>query len=75
ASGTPERIGEVTSGSPGPFVKKNIALAYVPMAYAEIGTELGVEVRGQLVRAQVVPTPFYKRPKAAATPVITAPLS
>lgn len=66
-----ERIGEITSGSPAPFLKKNIALAYVPMAFVELGTEVAVEVRGQKVKAQVVPTPFYKRPKAttAAPPV------
>ncbi|HEX4155649.1 MAG TPA: glycine cleavage system aminomethyltransferase GcvT [Acidobacteriaceae bacterium] len=69
-----ERIGEITSGSPAPFLKKNIALAYVPAGYTEIGTEVGVEIRGQAVKAVVVPTPFYKRPKAAAQPV-TAPLS
>jgi len=68
------RIGEITSGSPAPFLKKNIALAYVPVAYTEVGTELAVEIRGQLVKAVVVPTPFYKRPKAVAAP-ITAPLS
>lgn len=56
-------IGYVTSGSPAPFLKKNIALAYVPPAQAEIGTTLKVEIRGQAVKAQVVPTPFYKRPK------------
>ena len=57
-------IGCVTSGSPAPFLKKNIALAYVPLAYAAAGTELGVEVRSQVVKCKVVPTPFYKRPKA-----------
>ena len=56
-------VGYVTSGSPAPFLKKNIALAYVPPALAEIGTKLKVEIRGQGVGAQVVPTPFYKRPK------------
>lgn len=56
-------LGEVTSGSPAPFLKKNIALAYVPIAQSEPGAELAVEIRGQLVRAQVVPTPFYKRPR------------
>jgi aminomethyltransferase len=68
------RIGEITSGSPAPFLKKNIALAYVPVAFTELGTEVFVEVREQKVKAQVVPTPFYKRPKVT-TPIVTAPLS
>ena len=58
-------IGCVTSGSPAPFLKKNIALAYVPPEFAEVGTAVTVEIRGQGVAAQVVPTPFYKRPKTA----------
>ncbi len=60
-----ETIGTITSGSPAPFLKKNIALAYVPMAYVEPGTQVAVEIRGQSVKAVVVPTPFYKRPKIA----------
>jgi glycine cleavage system T protein (aminomethyltransferase) len=56
-------IGYVTSGSPAPFLKKNIALAYVPTEFAAIGTAVKVEVRGQGVGAVVVPTPFYRRPK------------
>jgi aminomethyltransferase len=58
-------IGYVTSGSPAPFLKKNIALAYVPTEQAAIGNSLLVEIRGQGVKAQVVPAPFYKRPKKA----------
>ena len=58
-------IGYVTSGSYAPFLKKNIALAYVPPEYAALGSTLPVEIRGQDVKAQVVPTPFYKRPKRA----------
>jgi len=59
-------IGYVTSGSPAPFLKKNIALAYVPPEFAAPGTAVKVEIRGQGVAAQVVPTPFYKRPKRTA---------
>ncbi|HMJ20783.1 MAG TPA: glycine cleavage system aminomethyltransferase GcvT, partial [Terriglobales bacterium] len=58
-------IGYVTSGSPAPFLKKNIALAYVPPEFIALGTELKVEIRGQGVKAIVVTTPFYKRPKKA----------
>jgi aminomethyltransferase len=56
-------IGYVTSGSPAPFLKKNIALAYVPPDFAVVGNSVKVEIRGNGVKAQVVPTPFYKRPK------------
>ena len=56
-------IGYVTSGSPAPFLKKNIALAYVPVDHAAIGNTVKVDIRSQGVKAQVVPTPFYKRPK------------
>jgi aminomethyltransferase len=56
-------IGYVTSGSYAPFLKKNIALAYVPLEFGTVGTTANVEIRGQGVKAQVVATPFYKRPK------------
>jgi aminomethyltransferase len=57
------RIGEITSGGPSPFLKKAIAMAYVTPEYAAPETELAVEIRGQLVKAKVVPLPFYKRPR------------
>jgi len=56
-------IGVVTSGSPAPFLKKNIALAYVPSEYSNVGQEIAVKIRGQNVRARVVAQPFYRRPK------------
>jgi aminomethyltransferase len=56
-------IGVVTSGSPSPTLGKNIALAFVPPSMAGLGTIIWVEIRSQRCRAQVVATPFYKRPK------------
>ncbi len=60
-----DAVGVVTSGSPSPTLGKNIALAYVPPSLATLGTNLLIEIRSQRCRAQVVPTPFYKRPKKA----------
>ena len=56
-----QRVGEVTSGSPGPTVGRNIGLGYVPKSLSKVGTRLGIEIRGKVVDAVVVPTPFYKR--------------
>jgi aminomethyltransferase len=58
-----ERVGRVTSGSPAPFLKKNIGMGYVPAEFSSFGTELEINVRGRMVAAQIVPLPFYKRPK------------
>jgi len=54
-------VGQVTSGSPAPYLKKNIGFAYVPIELASVGQQLKIDVRGRLVDAQVVKTPFYKR--------------
>jgi aminomethyltransferase len=58
-----QAVGVVTSGTQTPFLKKAIAMAYVPTALAVPGTEVTVDVRGRQARAVVVPMPFYKRPK------------
>ncbi len=56
-----ERIGKVTSGSPAPFLKKNIGMGYVPTGLANEGQAIQIDVRGKLVGARIVKTPFYKR--------------
>ena len=58
-----QQVGQVTSGSPAPFLKKNIGFAYLPVEYANAGQEIQIDVRGKLVGARVVKVPFYKRPK------------
>lgn len=58
-----EKLGLVTSGSPAPFLKKNIGLAFVPTEFANVGQEIKIEVRGKHLSAVIVPTPFYKREK------------
>jgi len=58
-------IGTVTSGSPAPFLKTNIAFALVPAAISQSGEDVLVQIRPtQTARAKHVPTPFYKRPKS-----------
>jgi aminomethyltransferase len=57
-------IGQVTSGSPAPFLKTNIAMALVPAAVAASGEDVMIQVRpNQQARAKQVPLPFYKRAK------------
>jgi aminomethyltransferase len=58
-----EPVGLCTSGAPSPTLGKNIGLGYVPLALAELGSELVVDCRGRLIPARVVPTPFYRRPQ------------
>jgi len=58
-----QQRGMVTSGSPAPFLKKNIGMAYVPVEFANAGQAIEIDVRGKRVGAQIVPLPFYKRAK------------
>jgi len=55
--------GSITSGSPAPFLKSNIAMALVPATIAASGADLLVDCRGNRARAKQVPLPFYKRQK------------
>ncbi len=54
-------LGEVTSGSVGPTIGKNIGMGYVPATFAEPGTHLSIDCRGKPVLAEVVKGPFYRR--------------
>ena len=56
-----EKIGEVTTGTQSPTLKKNIGLALVAAEHAEIGKEFEVEIRSKRLKAITVETPFYKR--------------
>ncbi len=56
-----EKVGYVTSGSPAPFLRKNIGFAFLPIAFANIGQAIRIDVRGKHLPAIVVPAPFYKR--------------
>ena len=58
-----EKIGEVTTGTQSPTLKKNIGLALVSREHAELGTEIEVEIRNKRLKAKIVETPFYKRSK------------
>jgi aminomethyltransferase len=60
---TGKEIGIITSGSPAPFLKTNIAYALVPASVAAEGSDILVQVRANQVRARQVPAPFYKRKK------------
>ncbi|MGM7701949.1 glycine cleavage system aminomethyltransferase GcvT [Pseudalkalibacillus sp. Hm43] len=56
-----EKIGEVTTGTQSPTLGKNLGLAIINTEYAELGTEVEVQVRKRRLKAEVVKTPFYKR--------------
>jgi len=58
-----EKVGYVTSGSPAPYLKKNIGFAMLPIGLANAGQEIEIDVRGKRLAAKVVSTPFYKRVK------------
>ena len=55
-----EVVGKVTSGTFSPSLKKPIALGYVPLAKAKIGSTVQVAIRDTMYPAVVVKPPFYK---------------
>jgi aminomethyltransferase len=63
-SGNGMRIGEVTTGTQSPTLKRNLGLALVDSSFAALDTELYVDIRGKRLKAKVVKTPFFKNAKA-----------
>ena len=58
------QIGEVTTGTQSPTLKRNLALALIEAEFAPIGTPVEVEIRGKKLKAEVVKAPFYKNTPA-----------
>ncbi|MBI4970931.1 MAG: glycine cleavage system aminomethyltransferase GcvT [Candidatus Omnitrophica bacterium] len=56
-----KEIGEVTSGSFAPSLKKNIGLALIQSDFAKEGNEIEIMIRDQAQKAKIVKTPFYKK--------------
>ena len=54
-------IGEVTSGTQSPTLSKGIGMGYVPTELAKPGTQIFVQVRDRLLKAEVVKLPFVKK--------------
>lgn len=57
-------IGQVTSGGFGPTVNGPVAMGYVPVSHAAVGTALGLRVRDKVIPAAVVPLPFIEPRRA-----------
>ena len=57
-----EEFGVVTSGMFSPLLQKPIGLGYVRIDHAKVGSEIQIDIRGRLLPAKIVKTPFYKRP-------------
>ena len=58
-----KEVGNVTSGTLGPFLGYAIAMGYLHSEYTQIGTSVEIDVRGRRIEAEVVAMPFYKREK------------
>lgn len=54
-------LGEVTSGTMSPSLKKGIGLGYVKVPHHKRGTEIYIQVRKKQLKAEVVKLPFIKK--------------
>lgn len=62
-----KQIGEVTTGTQSPTWKRNLGLALIDAKYSALDTQIEVEIRGKMLQAKVVTTPFYKRESLSVT--------
>ena len=53
-----KRVGEITSGGFGPSANGPVAMGYVDVAFAKVGTPLNLIVRGTALPAEVAALPF-----------------
>jgi aminomethyltransferase len=58
-----QKVGEVTTGTQSPTLKKNVGLVLIDKAFSELGQEVEVQIRNKNLKAEVIKSPFYKRPK------------
>ena len=59
-----KKIGIVTSGGVAPILDKSIALAYLPPEYKEVGKEVQIKIRANLIKGKIVKHhPFYDESK------------
>lgn len=56
-----EMIGVTTSGTHCPYLNHAYAMGILNISYIEPGMEVEIEVRGRIIKAEVVPLPFYKK--------------
>jgi len=56
-----KKIGEVTTGTQSPTLKKNLGLALIDKEHALIDNEVNIEIRNKKLKAKIIKLPFYKR--------------
>jgi len=57
--GNNEKIGQLTSGTFSPILKRGIGMGYVQTSQAQEGSTVEVKIREKMTRAKIVPFPFY----------------
>lgn len=59
---SPQKIGEVVSGTQSPSLNAGIGLGYVPVEFAKTQTPIEIEIRGKRAGAVVVQKPIFRKP-------------